>query len=229
MTPVARALLLRKIRGTVGAAHAEARQHFERRYGPAMCRDGCAFCCYSKVLVTITEGAAIYLYLRSEGLWNAELEARLVSADAELTPVSHADWLPKRKPCVFLDETAFGQGRCTVYPARPSGCATAFSIAPDASDCAAVDGEYLVSVVMRTQTMQTWVLDMTMLMKAMGLDGFFMEVVMTLPAAVLQARTVIEGLPARKLLAVSMLVAKNMGVSAMTMFDELGAARAGAR
>src|SRR6185369_10724126 len=79
----------------------------------ASCKDGCAYCCYQKVIIDLGQGALIYLYLHDR--WTPALELRLLEADQLLTGATHADWLAQRRPCPFLQEIAFGAGRCSIY------------------------------------------------------------------------------------------------------------------
>ncbi len=136
--------LLRYVRTNVFDVHGFGRRAIEREHGEVTCKPGCAYCCYAKIIVHVADGIIIYLALRPQ--WTPTLERKLIDADRALTAASHAEWLGKRRPCVFLREERFGKGTCSIYPQRPIACAITFSVNPDPSCCAIPGGRDLATV-----------------------------------------------------------------------------------
>lgn len=132
---IARELLLRRVREVRKRAGDIARAGATLHEGPLSCTAGCSYCCHQKLVGAAFEGVGIYLYLKARGAWTPELRQRLVDADLYQTARTHLGHLMARRPCVFLDEESFGSGSCTIYPVRPSACATTFSIG-DPERCA---------------------------------------------------------------------------------------------
>ncbi len=182
--------LLRKYRTALFDHDREARTHLEREGRHLRCERGCAFCCYAKILTDLGEGALIYLFLKATGQWSPALERRLAEADAAMTSASHSEWLPLRRPCVFLKEEAFGRGLCQVHPARPHSCASAFSVG-DPVECGKVDGQpgflrYLNEGAAKSFMGLFASIDAGLGQEPQG---------MTLPGAVLYAHALIEEIP----------------------------------
>jgi len=126
--------LLRKLRVFTSDAAKEV-QEFAEEVGPLSCRRGCDNCCRQKVIMTTSEGLGVYLYLRDEGRWSGELEARLAEEDAYATRTSHDEWWREKRACPFLKD-----GECGVYPVRPLGCISTFST-NDPKFCGATEVE----------------------------------------------------------------------------------------
>lgn len=139
--------LLKGIKQATTDLSRESRVHAVRSKGPLTCKSGCAYCCYQKLLVAPWDGIYLYLYIKATGAWTPALRQKLVQADRDLTDHTHRQWLLKRVPCVFLAETAFGKGTCTVYPVRPSGCISTFATTSDPSNCARVDESHTFGVI----------------------------------------------------------------------------------
>ena len=158
------------------------------------CHDGCAGCCYAKVLVGEEVGPQLYLHLKATGQWTPELRARLEDAAAGMDVTSHADWLPLRRPCALLDERGFGRGRCRVYPVRPVSCASTFAVDATADDCAAPGGHALRHVVTQEPRVLEPVYRAQLRLQASM--GVRTHDVVSLPAAVLFAAAAAEGAPA---------------------------------
>ncbi len=109
-----------------------------------ICRSGCAWCCYAKIVMDAGHGAMIALWLELEGQWTPALVERLRAADAAMAPVDHAAWLGSKVPCAFLKPGVVpGQGHCSVYPVRPLCCSGTLSRALDPRECAEVGGKAL--------------------------------------------------------------------------------------
>jgi Fe-S-cluster containining protein len=144
------------------------------------CKRGCDNCCKQKVIVTEAEGVAIYIYLRSEGRWSDELEARLAEEDVHATRTNHSDWFKEKRPCPFLRD-----GECGVYAVRPISCAATFAI-NDPSFCGMPDvppglGQMQINSPFAPAS-KDLILFMLSVEAGLGVDGF-----MTLPAAALAA------------------------------------------
>ncbi len=210
--------LLRRVRLHTFDLAAVAHQgfvQFEKR--KPTCRTGCSFCCYQKVLIDAATGAMIYLYLVAEGRWSPGLEARLLAADREIAPVAHHNWLPLKRPCVFLKEKAFGLGTCTIYPVRPVNCALAFSKVDDPSQCAEPDGAAVGIVQVAPELMKAALQDHEALLRTAGETKTW---VMTMPAAVLYGRALVEELPTPAVCRVAKEDATAAGLDIWNAFDE---------
>lgn len=183
------AQLLRNYRRDIFDFAAVASSDVAKSMGPLSCGKGCAYCCYSKVLIDLGEAALIYLHLKTSGQWTPALERKLQDADAAMTPVSHADWLPLHRPCVFLKEKGFGHGECQVYSVRPLGCAASFSVEEPAG-CAEVHGRHLAWV--SEEAARFFGTLHLAIMRGLGAET---PLAMTIPGAVLYARALAERLP----------------------------------
>jgi Fe-S-cluster containining protein len=182
--------MLRVVRERLYDVHEHGRRAIERDRGrPPTCKPDCAYCCYAKILVSVADGLVIYLSLRSQ--WSPALEKKLLTADRELTAHSHAEWLPLRKPCVFLRERAFGSGSCSIYPVRPLACATTFSVTANPADCAQPGGAELAAVVSQKFN-DSFAQMMANIAVSFGESEWL---IFTLPGAVLYARALVENLP----------------------------------
>ena len=170
------------------AARREARN---QGAGDVTCRMGCAWCCHQKILATATEGAAIYVSLKSGGRWSDDLVAALRHADQRLTATTHRETLQRAIPCVFLNREGLepGRGTCSVYSARPLGCRSWFSLEPYIR-CADPDGPGFLAVPQEEVGMRlvSLIRDFE---TAFGSD----VASFTLPGAVLYAAAKLEGEP----------------------------------
>lgn len=131
------------------STYAGLRGYIEKTKGELTCGDNCSHCCYQKIAVSAADGAAIYKFMVDCEAWNSEWPERLREADKQIAQYSHADWLAKKVPCVFLKDVGEGPGRgtCTVYPARPPGCGLMFSQTDNPEKCADVGGQDTFQVV----------------------------------------------------------------------------------
>jgi Fe-S-cluster containining protein len=189
MVLITPARLVRHYRAQLHDYHAEARAYMERRLGKLSCGKGCAFCCYSKVIIDLGEAAVIYLYLKATGQWTEALARKLAETDRAMAPTPHGQWLEQRRPCVFLKETSFGHGACSVYPVRPFSCASAFS-EREPETCAVVGGEF--RGFHSAKASEFFGRLHLSIMAGLGLDEAWAG---TIPGAVLHAQALIEGLP----------------------------------
>lgn len=183
--------LLRHYRRDLFDAHALSRARLEHALGELSCSRGCAFCCYAKVVIDLGQGILIYLWLKSTGAWTSALEARLLEAEAAMAPVPHAEWLPRRVPCVFLKEYEYGKGICTVYPVRPLACATMFSAGRPA-DCGETGGKNLVTIHMTDAESLHFVELYGSLQQGVDVQE---PLALTIAGAVLYAHALVEGQP----------------------------------
>lgn len=185
--------LVRLVRTNIHDYATLGRAAHERHHNVTVtCRAGCAYCCYQKVLVDAGQGAIIYLYLRQQGRWTPALMEALAAADKAMAPVSHHDWLATRTPCVFLKEERFGEGRCTVYPVRPIGCAATVSTAGDPPMCAVPGAKGFQALLVFDEPFKVMTDIYSNVMEAVGETE---PMIMTLPAAVLYGHAMVEGLP----------------------------------
>lgn len=109
------------------AYYEEALRQVEARIPPAerACRDGCAYCCHLKVIVTPAEALRLGRALRAK-LGAEELATLLGAARATNETTRGLDASARaeaRLPCPLLDET----NRCVGYEGRPVACAGANS------------------------------------------------------------------------------------------------------
>jgi hypothetical protein len=83
--------------------------------GPIACREGCTFCCYLRVLVTIPEVLSIAAHLRAtrNPAKLAGIRERIATHRGRVA----ADPRNSRAPCPLLEED-----RCSVYDLRPMSC-----------------------------------------------------------------------------------------------------------
>ncbi len=157
-----------------------------------ICRSGCSWCCYAKIVMDAGHGAMIALYLVQEGLWTAALEARLAAADTAMFRIDHGAWLRSLTPCVFLDAKEPGKGTCSVYPVRPIGCSGTLSSALDPRDCAVDGGRVLAQL----DPSPGLLLHMIELPEAvLNAAGETSTALMTLPGAVLYGHALVTGGP----------------------------------
>lgn len=225
MTLIGAGSLVRKYRQDIAEFSRGGRGFVESQLGPLNCAERCAYCCYAKIIVSLGEGTAIYLYLKSSGLWSNELEERLREADRLMTPVPHGEWMGLHKPCVFLKETTFGEGTCQVYPVRPLGCAATYSNL-DPQTCAEPAGQHVTFV--NFQALKHFAeLDVAMY-TVMGVTG---RPNMTIAGAVLTAHALCENLPRPDVHAIDgvaiALAQKTRGtVAAAQLYDETARKRA---
>ena len=189
--------LLRNFTTFLAAAAADIKTH---AHGHAAsngrtitCENGCAHCCYQKILVSGAEGVTIYAYLREVGLWTPEMVAKLTEADKRMTSMSHHDYFVEKIPCPFLAVEKPGWGQCTIYAARPISCAATFSMGDDPNLCAKTgdddrDGQFQIAIHNSKS--------MNQFMTLMFNIGRFVErssvQIMTLPGAILWAAAVVE-------------------------------------
>jgi Fe-S-cluster containining protein len=83
------------------------------------CAEGCCFCCYQPVDITVPEALAIAAYVRSQ-LAEKDLDAlrtRLAMTTASLRDLSYEAHAQAKIPCALLVD-----GVCSVYPSRPFAC-----------------------------------------------------------------------------------------------------------
>jgi Fe-S-cluster containining protein len=83
------------------------------------CKEGCWYCCYYRVTVHPEEAFAIVEYVRAHFDQNRGQRVREdVAANAKaLRRMSHQEQLVANLKCPFLDD-----GRCSIYPVRPTRC-----------------------------------------------------------------------------------------------------------
>lgn len=181
--------LLKRYRTHVYDAAAEGRKVVSK-LGELTCKRGCSNCCRQKVLATVVEGLAIYLYLQEAGRWTPEFKARLVAEDRHATKTAHDEWFKDRRPCPFLEGT-----ECGVYPARPSGCALTFSIFGNPDLCAGLGppgtGQMQVQVTDPKANDPSPIVQLMLFFGSVG-KGIPEAGYMTLPGAVLFAAAFIE-------------------------------------
>lgn len=156
------------------------------------CSSGCAWCCNAKVVMDGGHGAVLAAWLHHERRWTPELVAQLEAADREMAPVSHADWITKARPCVFLKATGPGAGKCTVYPVRPMGCYCTFARTADPRACGVPGGEGLALVSPKPDLAHWLVEEHEGLLNAAGESLTWL---MTLPGAVLYGNALLMGTP----------------------------------
>lgn len=171
----------------------QARVLFDRKNPdtPITCKAGCARCCNQKVITDAGTGAVIYLYLKQQYLWSPAMERRLVEADRLQTRLTHAEVMDQRIPCPLLAEKAPGEGRCIVHPVRPLACVSSFSTTTNPDDCWEVNG-HATFRVHDDGAADACISVMRDLLRSAGETNVML---MTLPAAVLYGRALIEGLP----------------------------------
>jgi Fe-S-cluster containining protein len=213
--------LLRHYRRALFDHGQAARTAIEHHLGPTRCSSGCAYCCYSKVIVDLAEGVMMYLFLKASDQWTAALEQRLLEADRAMTAVPHRDWLLQRRPCVFLKEVAFGEGTCRVYPLRPIACASTHSVRePD--QCAVPEGQHVAWV--SPAAGRFWGQLHVSIMRGFSVDE---PLALTLPGSVLYAHALVEGLPLPDVHRIPIADMQEGSVPREHVFDETGAARGG--
>jgi Fe-S-cluster containining protein len=181
--------LLRKYRTDLFDFSAAGLEWISQKVGPVSCRRGCSYCCSAKVVIDVGEGVLIYLHLVATGQWNEGLMEKLAEADDAMSAVSHDQWLPQRRPCVFLKEKEYGKGECGVYAARPMSCAAMFAIG-DPKDCGTVGGRNLVGYV-NTGWSQKFLELYASIIAGLGADVWMM----TIPGAVLMGFALVNELP----------------------------------
>ena len=98
----------------------------QEKYNPQnhklpVCSEGCAWCCYASVLVTVPEVLRIAQHLR-ETLAPPELDvvkARVAATAAKTRDLGSAERFRTQTPCPMLDVAS---GGCTVHETRPGIC-----------------------------------------------------------------------------------------------------------
>lgn len=182
--------LLRKV-GTRQFDYSRAlRAEAEKRVGPVSCTEGCAWCCYSKIMIDAGTGGILAVALEQEGRWTPELRQKLAAADSAMSRATHHDWFETRTPCVFLDETSPGHGSCTVYRYRPFSCVATFSVS-DPARCS-VGGEtsqFQLADENLTANLLTW---HEAILNGAGETQLLL---MTIPGAVLYGHAMLAGEP----------------------------------
>jgi Fe-S-cluster containining protein len=91
------------------------------------CREGCAYCCYQSVEVTIPEAILVAVHLADPE--DPRREALLARIDAQASK-SKPERRHRGRPCPLLVDS-----RCSVYEDRPLMCRSVF--AADSADCRA--------------------------------------------------------------------------------------------
>lgn len=170
--------------------------HEER--GPVTCSEGCAYCCYQKILAHAAVGAAVYLHLLDAGRWTSVMREALAESDRAQTADSHGRWVIRRIPCPFLAERSFGKGRCTIYSARPDGCRYLFSFTKRPEKCAAPKGQSTLLIIPDGGPGQhpprEVLVRERLLMEVSNMLGARWDI-FTFPGSILYAEALIEGLP----------------------------------
>lgn len=94
------------------------------------CDDGCSYCCNLRVTVFEQEAVAVYQYALTTFSGNefADLTERLRRNTQRISQMTEEEHFSTNIPCAFLRD-----GRCTVYPVRPSACSAYHSA--DSSAC----------------------------------------------------------------------------------------------
>ncbi len=103
-----------------GFAEAMTKKFRDPKSPPMACKEGCFWCCYQIVGVSVPEVFRVVRYINREGNAEARLEIvnRLHMLDRQtrgLTPQSRTMIL---KSCAFLKD-----GHCSIYEVRPLACA----------------------------------------------------------------------------------------------------------
>jgi len=217
--PIPTTSLLKAIAGLNSRVAPVFRKTIEKHLGePVRCAGLCAFCCYQKIVCSLADAVPVYLYLKEHGEWTPEFAARLEIADKELTASTHRGWLSKRRPCVLLRETSFGQGSCIAYPVRPLSCVATFSVS-DPPLCA--DGSLQTQLAVQDNGVSEWLAQVGNKILA-ALDQPRVEF-FTLPGALLYAHALAEELPLPSVFKLGFEEARRQGVSVETLFDRQAA------
>jgi Fe-S-cluster containining protein len=88
------------------------------------CEAGCDFCCHQRVSVLPHEAIALFLGLQAlPPTQRGDIERRIVANAGRVDRMSVAEHVAANLPCGFLEA-----GRCSVYEARPSICASFHSL-----------------------------------------------------------------------------------------------------
>ncbi len=95
-------------------------ERFRERNADIQCQEGCKFCCHLRVAAFPYEAAAIASYIDSELPQEqaGELKKRIAEKAALIAGMSEEQHFTTNIECAFLHE-----GKCSVYPVRPSSCA----------------------------------------------------------------------------------------------------------
>ena len=98
----------------------------------AVCSEGCAWCCYQGVLVSVPEALLLAEYLRATRPEPelAALVARAADRNERGRDMDHVQRFRARLPCPLLDEAS---GACTVHEVRPGSCRA--YVSSDVSAC----------------------------------------------------------------------------------------------
>jgi Fe-S-cluster containining protein len=102
-----------------GFADAMRTKHLHPASPPVACKDGCDWCCYQLVPVSVPEVLRIVAYLR-EHMSDAESSSvaqRLRALDKATRGLTSEQRVRIPKPCAYLHNH-----RCTIYPVRPLAC-----------------------------------------------------------------------------------------------------------
>jgi Fe-S-cluster containining protein len=83
------------------------------------CHEGCAWCCYMEVGVTVPEVVRILDYLEQNFSREElnKLKATVINQDEQTRQLNKLQRLQARLPCIFLQDK-----KCTIYPVRPLSC-----------------------------------------------------------------------------------------------------------
>jgi Fe-S-cluster containining protein len=188
---ISTAALLRAFDEALASLSGMARARAETGFAQIACRQGCAFCCYQKIVVTVAAGTLIYLYLQQSKRWVPQTIAVLSEADRRMTNDSHPQYVARRQPCPFLLEEggAVGRGACTIYPVRPIACAATVSVTDDPARCIDTPG---AALKFSSPDVDAW--SSEFYANALG-DRRLVELLCTLPGAVLVGAALREGRP----------------------------------
>jgi len=103
-----------------GFADAMWKKYLHPASPPVACKEGCSWCCYQLVPVSVPEVARIVKFIETAmpAARRGELVERLHLLDKATRGLTSKQRIGIPKPCAYLSD-----GRCTVYPVRPMACA----------------------------------------------------------------------------------------------------------
>jgi len=117
-----RDLLLKKPRDQrLRAAH-RMMDHFNGQSEMAKkssCGKGCSFCCHQRIMLIEEEVDLIVMWIKKQGI---EVDMDLLEKQSKFTKEDYFQGKDENTKCVFLEK----DGRCGIYPVRPSSCRNYF-------------------------------------------------------------------------------------------------------
>ena len=148
------------------------------------CSKGCTHCCYWPIVISVLEGAEIYLHLKQSRRWTNTLQENLVKAADAVTGLDYSIWTCSGTPCAFLTKT----GQCSIYEVRPASCRTAASVG-DPLECQAAVLQKAKKPVRRVDDLMAFHEAERAILKQYNADYHTMPI----PTAVLVAQRLCKG------------------------------------